>query len=329
MNSRLPAGVLRSAVPLVILLGGIALVLRVFAGIDDLGSLPAMRRGWLIIPAAACLVATTAAYVLLWRMVISSVDAARPPLPDTVATFVCSWLGRHVPTSVPYVAGKIVLAQRLGYGRAAVAASLIYENALVVAVAAGAGAVVLAALAPWPAPGAPGVLALVAAASFAAVALIASPAVPRLARAAARRAPRLAPLADACLAPAAVARGAFVALCSTASNGAAFVLLLAVFQDLTLRDAAIAWAAFNLAGAAGIAAVPVPSGIGVREAVLVALMHGVAPLEVTLAAAMLARLVTLPLDLGAGMSGAAWLAYRARQRDRDAVLGVREPARAA
>lgn len=326
MNSRLLAGVLRSALPLVILLAGIALVLRVFAGIDDLGSLPEMRRAWLIIPAAACLIATTAAYVLLWRMVISSVDAARPPLPDAVATFVCSWLGRHVPTSAPYVAGKIVLGQRLGYGRAAVAASLVYENALVVAVAGAAGAVVLAALLPWPVSG---VLIVVAAASCAAVGLIASPVVPRLARAGARRVPRLAPLADVCLAPAAVARASCVALSSTASNGATFVLLLAVFQDLTLRDAAVAWAAFNLAGAAGIAAVPVPSGIGVREAVLVALMHGVAPLEVTLAAAMLARLITLPLDLGAGMSGAAWLAYRARRRDRDAVLSAREPARAA
>ena len=96
-------------------------------------------------------------------------------------------------------------------------------------------------------------------------------------------------------------------------NGLAFALLLDAFTELSLREMVIAAAAFNLAGAAGVAAVPVPSGIGVREAVLIGLLQSVVPLEVATAAAVVARAGGIALDLAFGAAGASVFAFRARR----------------
>jgi uncharacterized membrane protein YbhN (UPF0104 family) len=129
-----------------------------------------------------------------------------------------------------------------------------------------------------------------------------------------RRIARLGSLAQCALTTRATVRAASIAMLAAALNGTAFACLLAAFADLNTQEALIAAAAFNLAGAAGVAAVPVPSGIGVREAVLIGLLHGIVPLEVATAAAILARAGGIMLDVGLGAAGAAVFALRARNR---------------
>jgi uncharacterized membrane protein YbhN (UPF0104 family) len=148
------------------------------------------------------------------------------------------------------------------------------------------------------------------------LAALALPFTRQLLGAVARRIPRARAIADCGLDARSVMRASAVTLIAAALNGVAFALLLAGFDGLNGRELLVAAAAFNLAGAAGAAAVPVPSGIGVREAVLIALLQTIVPLEVATAAAILARAGGIAIDLVFGAAGAAFFALRARSGGR-------------
>jgi uncharacterized membrane protein YbhN (UPF0104 family) len=81
------------------------------------------------------------------------------------------------------------------------------------------------------------------------------------------------------------------------SPGAGVPLLLAV-------------AAYNLAGIAGILAFAIPSGIGVREGVVVALMGAAITPPVALGAAVAVRLVAVAADFTPIAAIAAWHGVR-------------------
>jgi uncharacterized membrane protein YbhN (UPF0104 family) len=88
------------------------------------------------------------------------------------------------------------------------------------------------------------------------------------------------------------------AYCAThCSAGVAFFLILRVYSAGDPRDLALAVGAFTIAGVTGVLVPLVPSGLGVREATLVALLStSVSPAAAVLAA-MTARAVALLADL--------------------------------
>jgi uncharacterized membrane protein YbhN (UPF0104 family) len=301
----------RSVLPLVALVVVAAIVFRIAAGVEDLRSLPPLTRPWLILAAAGLLVLTVVAYVALWRAIMFDLDRARPRFLSSGATFTCSWLGRYVPTSAPYVAGKVILGERLGHRRSALAGSVVYENLIVVLASGGASAALLAVCFLssmqwlfWTA---------IAAACFICLALLASRVMTTLLERLAFRVPQVRTLARLQLTPPGMTRAVAWATLAGALNGMAFIAVLFGFTSLDMRQMVVAGAAFNVAGAAGIAAVPVPSGIIVREAVLVGILQAVVPLEIALAAAMLVRFLQLPVDVALGGLGAGYLHILARQ----------------
>ena len=79
-------------------------------------------------------------------------------------------------------------------------------------------------------------------------------------------------------------------------TGLAFWL---VCRQLTAApiDPIVAVGAFSLAGAAGVAVIFFPSGIGVREAVLVALLSGIVPAEDALLAGATIRALSILADV--------------------------------
>jgi uncharacterized membrane protein YbhN (UPF0104 family) len=78
-------------------------------------------------------------------------------------------------------------------------------------------------------------------------------------------------------------------------NGLAFYLVVhVVAPDVSLW---LAISAFNLAGCAGIALMVFPSGIGVREAVIVALLSGHSSPEAAVQAAAVTRAVSVVTDI--------------------------------
>jgi uncharacterized membrane protein YbhN (UPF0104 family) len=300
--------ILRGLLPVAALAAAMIVAMRIAAAAADVDALPALAQPWLLGAAAPAMLATVACYALLWRTIVFSLDPARPPAVDSFAVFASSWLGRHVPTGAPYVAGKIVLGRRLGHGTAPLAASLVYENLIVVGVGCAAAALLL----PWCLPGALPALAWlpIGVAGVIGVALLPSPLAHRLLARAAEFSPRAEVLRECRLPAGGAVRGAAVASFAACANGLAFAVALAALSDLGLRESIAAGVAFNFAGAVGVAAVPVPGGVGVREAVLVPLLHSIVPVEVALAAALIARVGFLCVDVAAGAGGAAWLAFR-------------------
>lgn len=79
-------------------------------------------------------------------------------------------------------------------------------------------------------------------------------------------------------------------------NGLGFVLVVASFLDVSASAYAPLAAAYVVAGAVGILAIFVPSGIGVREAVIVIFASQFMPIEQAIVASIVARLYSTVAD---------------------------------
>jgi len=245
---------------------------------------------------------------LLWRDIVMRLDGARPPLGASLATFLASWPGRYVPSSVPYVAGKIVLGARLGHSAGALGASVVYENVLMVAVALIASSVILP-IALVGEGGSTLVYAGSALGGLAGLALLSPPCFRRAINLAARLA-RKEVVREYVLSYRGIGSALAYTSLLTLAYAVSFTLILNAFVDLGARDAFISGAALALAGGVGVAALPVPSGLGVREAVLIGVMQAVVPIESAVAAALLMRFGGLIVDLAFGAISAGVLALR-------------------
>jgi uncharacterized membrane protein YbhN (UPF0104 family) len=300
----------RTVLPLAALVVMAAMGMRFFAGVDDLRSIPTIERPSLLVLAVVGMAATVLAYGVVWRQLITAIDRADVSPTTSMAIFVASWLARYVPGGVPYLAGTIVVGHRFGYGRVALGAAVVYQNLIIVAVSMTAAPLVLAVVAadrsaafPW---------LVVSLLSGCALAVLPAQQVRSCLMRLSELVPRLRGLAGCHLRTPDVTTAAVVALIASLINGLSFALVLLAFVDLSLTEAIITAAAFNLAGAVGVAAVPVPGGLGVREAVLIALLQTVVPLEVATAAAVTARFLSIPADVLLGLAGVGWLARLGR-----------------
>lgn len=98
-------------------------------------------------------------------------------------------------------------------------------------------------------------------------------------------------------------------------NGAALLVLLQGFADLSTSALPSVVARYYIAGLAGGLTAFAPAGLGVREGLLVATLDGVAASENALAAALTMRLVTVVLELA--LAGASTLAAGVSSHRRD------------
>jgi uncharacterized protein (TIRG00374 family) len=107
-----------------------------------------------------------------------------------------------------------------------------------------------------------------------------------------------------------LASAATIASAALVFNAIGFALILAAFDDLSTREMIAAGAAVNLAGVLGVLAIPIPSGLGVREAVLIGLLQVFVPIEVAAAAAVVSRLVSIGTDVAFGLLAGGVMALR-------------------
>ncbi len=261
--------------------------------------------------AALCLAAMlcfAVVYAFCWLMLLSALEGRPLRRGPVVRLFLLTWPGRYVPASLPYYGARLAAGPSIGARRSTIAASFVYENLFAIASSGGVALVLLLALSRGRIGGGLWVAAAVGAAVVAATML--HRAVPRFAiRIASKRVRRLAPLEDHLLPTAALVRVFAAYVAGAMLVGTSFWLAaLALGADVSPLTAI---AVYNLAGVAGMLAIAVPGGVGVREGVVVALLSGVVSPPVALAAALVARLAGIVADL---IPFAAIVAFEACRR---------------
>lgn len=304
---------LRAGLLIVIVLAALFIVLQVLAIRGDLSSAPRVDRPWLLALGVLVFCGAPLTYAFLWRSIAGRLDNMRPPLVDTLSVFYVTWLGRYVPSSIPYVAGKFVLGLRLGHSKHALAASVVYENVLVI----GIGIIGSSIIIPVALSGESSSWLLYAGAlagGVAALALVSPAVVYRLATVVAAFTRQRTLGRGEVLSYRGLAVASGLTACALALNGLGFALVLDSFTGLSGREMIASGAIFNLAGVLGMLAIFVPSGIGVREAALIGLLQVFVPVPIAAAAAVLARLIGLMIDVVFGTLGAGTLAIRQRRQ---------------
>lgn len=256
----------------------------------------------------ACMLVLVIVYGLAWWLLMCRLERRRLAAWPAVRLFALSWAGRYFPAGIPHYAGRLLAGPSAGMSRTAVAASLAYENLLVLAVGAAGAALCLSVASVAGGAPTPWILAglVIAALSFGAtlpwpLRWLIDVAEPRV--------PKLASLRGHILALGSITwLSAAYALGFVLNGGAYYFALLAVGES---PPPLVAFAAYNIAGVIGMLAIGVPSGLGVREAVVAALMGAVMPVPLALSAAVLVRVAGIAADLvPAAVAGASFAVRR-------------------
>jgi len=264
---------------------------------------------WEAALAAVCFVAAVPLTGLLWRAIVERLqDTERVGIREAIAVQSASWLLKYVPGQLGSFVYKMSWGLRRGLPRSLVGVSFVYENIFLVLAGTVPPVAVLAVTIPFADfAGSLGTIALPLIAVVPLLAL-ASPAV--LHRLVGAPVERLLHerLERSNFLPGLSAMGfALAFLGPRILNGIGFVAIVQSVHPVP----ATAWiplaSAYILAGVAGLLAIFVPSGIGVREAVIVLFASLYLPLPVAIVTALVARLISTVSDvLVAGL----WAATR-------------------
>lgn len=229
---------------------------------------------------------------------------------DAIAVHCVSWLLKYVPGQIGSLVNKVLWAKARGVSRQVVIVSFIYENLMLQVASIFMAIVILAPAIGFRLDEANYLSVALIVVAFLAMAAFLVPGVlrPVLLRIV-RRATRSPMPPELFLS----SRSTFLYLCGfllpRLVNALGFVVLCSALFPLDLVSAAVVGAAYVLAGAVGILAVFVPSGLGVREGVLfVCLALAGFPPALAVIAALVARLVSTLAD---GVVALIYLALRA------------------
>jgi uncharacterized membrane protein YbhN (UPF0104 family) len=229
---------------------------------------------------------------LLWRRMLLEVQPqAEVSRTEAVAVQCASWLLKYIPGQVGSTVNKVLWAGRKGINRGVVVITVIYENVfLQVASLAPGAAIVALALGTEVFGDEPLVLLLPLLALVPAVVVLVRPAFHRVVGVVARRALKRDVLREYFLPTASSARLLVGFLVPRLLNAVGFVVLATSVTDVPPQEWAVTGAAYVLAGAIGILAILVPSGLGVREAVIVVVLSPFMGVPAAIVVSVLARL---------------------------------------
>ena len=218
--------------------------------------------------------------VLGWHALLSFL-AAPQKLAWTLRTYAVTQLARYLPGNVFQYAGRQAAGAAAGIPHGVLIRSAVLELALISLAAACFAPLIAPSLLPAIPAGWAIVLFALAVSGFGAVLIL--------------RAPR-----D-------IRRAATAYACHVVASGLVFlgVFRLAGGDVPGWSDALTIVAAFAVAWLAGLLTPGAPAGLGVREAVLVVVLAGLAPAPIVLTAALLGRVVTVLGDLIFFLAGMA------------------------
>lgn len=256
-----------------------------------------------LLAAVAMIALQVTLLALAWRLILATL---RPPGPGSsvaVRSFALGWLSRYIPGPPTGLAGKFLVCRSAGYSNGAIAAALFYENVLLLAAGAALPALTLGFALGMRWVFIEPLLLLATIAGAAAVTR------PTLMRGAARvlgrgRLPSLVQLQPvprrALVGPAAMVFAA------AACAGVSFHIVAVTLTDLPAGNLGLSLLIFSAASLTGFVTPFAPSGAGVRETVIVALLGPYVGGTDALSVAIVARGVAILLDvaIAGGLLGA-------------------------
>lgn len=251
--------------------------------------------GWFALAIALFMLATLC-LAGVWIALIESVEPEAPRRRGRlVLAFSYSWLGRYIPGTLPFFAGKVYLGSRLGYGTRPLVVTTGVQNVLEIIVSTIVGATMIVAAQGMTAGGGR-YLALAFLPSLALVSLH-RPFLTRIVDTALRLL-RREPLSEGSLPPTrTIALASSGVVANQVCNGIALWLILRAVGTASIDDVFLATGALSLAGVAGMLVVLVPAGLGVRDGALTALLAARFTVEVAAVAAITLRLMTVIADV--------------------------------
>ena len=244
--------------------------------------------------------------VLLWGL--GARDLMRS-LRQLMYVYAKSWLGRYIPGTAPWILGKIYFASRHGIPKEKLAVSSLLEGALQIVVLLVISFGMLLFDARFGVINGDLRLLLAGITVLCLVAL--APPVFNWFVSQAYRLIRHRPLDRGHLASGAtIARGALLYAGGALLNGLSFFFITkSLDAGLSYHNLLFVMGASNLAGALGMLAIFIPSGIGVREGVQLVLLSAIMPKEIALVVVVVSRVWSVAVDLL--FFGLGWLTEHA------------------
>ncbi|HVW99146.1 MAG TPA: lysylphosphatidylglycerol synthase domain-containing protein [Candidatus Babeliaceae bacterium] len=234
----------------------------------------------------------------IWRTILSALGATG--LPNfTVLTHIYAraWMGRYIPGTVTWIAGKIYLANKVGISKSRLAVSSLLEGGMQI-IALMAVSMLLLGFDPRLDVIPVGVKVLMVVLGVVLLLFLSPPIFNRLLHVAHMLIKKEAPGEELRINGKAVIRsfllyavGAFIAGLSY------FFLSRALAQHTSWKDFLFIVGVFNLAGALGMVAVFAPSGLGVRDGIQLVLLSLIFPKEIALAITVFSRLWSAVIDV--------------------------------
>ncbi len=308
---------LRWAIPAVFYTA-VVVFLALYASTLDFAALAEARIDWWIF-AAALAVGILNRYwmVLIWLVLLRGLGAAtRGTWAAMSLVYAKSWLGRYIPGTAPWILGKIHFASRLGVSRTKLAVSSLLEAGLQILVLLVTG-LALIVFDPRAASITGDLRWFMIAVTIAGLIVLLPPVFNRL-FGLAFRIVRRQPVDPQSL-----------PTFGTIGTGAGLYVVGAMLAGISMflvarsLDPSLGWAeltyliaAMNLASAVSMLAIFAPSGIGVREAILVLLLGVVMSPELALLTAIVLRIWSIVADFAfLGIAVAVDRLDRRRRRD--------------
>lgn len=235
---------------------------------------------------------------ILWGRLLMAMGGKSVRAREAIAVHCLSWTLKYIPGQLGSAANKILWATRRGESRLRTAVSFVYENVFLQVASIVPALLVLGITVGFTALGAsPYALLVPALALIPLVLVLHAPTLRRIIAFAARRRAGALPPGEMILGPAAAARFTVGYIGPRILNGLGFIAICVSVLPAAAPDAWLVFAAaYVLAGAVGILAFFVPSGLGVREAVIVVVLSLYVPAPDAIVAALVARLVATIAD---------------------------------
>jgi uncharacterized membrane protein YbhN (UPF0104 family) len=258
-----------------------------------------LTLGWWALWVTLLFVAAVAVSGWLWGRIVGKLDGSDLPPWEGVRVHFGSWLLKYVPGQAGFVVNKVLWGKERGTSRLLVLISVVYENAFLLL---GSTVPMLAILLVAQTGTGTGTVPSGIWLALAAIVPLAVVTHPRLfsfvVRLLARRTVKREVPAEYFLSTSSTWRYQFAYLSPRIINGVGVVVIAVALSGAPSESWIALAAAYALAGAIGIVAVFVPSGLGVREAAFVLFATPYLGLEQAILVSLAARVLATVADLG-------------------------------